>query len=151
MDNTPIRNLVLMLDAATRRQEVLEAAFDRPELQEEWASASRALSRQQQALAHAIVTEPPRTFDDVLAVLVELDGLLLAADLDEQSDYERRNLHETASVAVRNCAVELARTIRPDLEPTESQHDAIARMAGQTERWLPPLPAGVDASERGEG
>ncbi|WP_156455540.1 hypothetical protein [Sphingomonas sp. CCH5-D11] len=140
MTTTPIRNLVLMLDAASQRQDAIEQAEARDDLtREEWVPASRVWSRQQEALSCAIVAEPPQTFDDVLAVLTELAGRhdLITGQGGEATERELRDLREMTGVAVKNCALRLAALFRPDEEPTESQHQALVWVSKQVEQWLP--------------
>lgn len=140
MTTTPIRNLVLMLNAAAQRQDAIEAAEKRDDLsREEWAPASRVWSRQQEALSSAIIAEPPQTFDDVLAVLTELAGRhdLITGQGEDATARELRDLGEMTAVAVKNCAVRLAALFRPDDEPTEAQHQALVWVSKQVEQWLP--------------
>ncbi|NNG59805.1 hypothetical protein [Sphingomonas paucimobilis] len=140
MTTTPIRNLVLMLNAAAQRQDAIEAAEKRDDLsREEWAPASRVWSRQQEALSSAIIAEPPQTFDDVLAVLTELAGRhdLITGQGEDATARELRDLGEMTAVAVKNCAVRLATLFRPDDEPTEAQHQALVWVSKQVEQWLP--------------
>lgn len=140
MTTTPIRNLVLMLDAAGQRQDAIEAAEKRDDLsREEWAPASRVWSRQQEALSCAIIAEPPQSFDDVLAVLTELAGRhdLITGQGDDATERDLRDLGEMTAVAVKNCAARLAALIRPDEEPTGAQHQALVWVSRQVEQWLP--------------
>ena len=140
MATTPIRNLVLMLDTASRRQEALVCAERRDDIPgNAWASASRVWSRQQDALSCAIIAEPPQTFDDVLAVLTELAGRhdLIMGEGEDATARELRDLHEMTGVAVKNCALRLAALFRPDDEPTEAQHQALAWLSKQVGNWLP--------------
>lgn len=140
MTITPIRNLVLMMDAASKRQEAIEAAERRGDLGSHQSSAaSRVWSRQHEALSGAILAEPPQTFDDVIAVLSELASYhdLVVDEPDGLSKRELRDLHETTNVAVKNCALRLAALFRPDCEPTDHQHDAMIWVSKQVEQWLP--------------
>lgn len=140
MTTTPIRNLVLMLDAAGQRQDAIEAAEKRDDLsREEWAPASRVWSRQQEALSCAIIAEPPQSFDDVLAVLTELAGRhdLITGQGDDATARELRDLGEMTAVAVKNCAARLAVLFRPDEAPTAAQHQALVWVSRQVEQWLP--------------
>lgn len=140
MSATPIRNLVLMLNATAQRQDAIEAAEKRDDLsREEWAPASRVWSRQQEALSCAIIAEPPQSFDDVLAVLTELAGRhdLITGQGEDATPRELRDLGEMTAVAVKNCAVRLAALFRPDEEPTEAQHQALVWVSKQVGQWLP--------------
>ena len=140
MTTTPIRHLVLMLDAAAQRQDAIEAAEKRDDLsREQWAPASRVWSRQQEALSCAIIAEPPQSFDDVLAVLTELAGRhdLITVQRDDATARESRDLGEMTAVPVKNCAARLAVLFRPDEEPTEAQHHALVWVSKQVEQWLP--------------
>ena len=140
MTTTPIRNLALMLDAITQRHEALGHAQQRGDLSDvEWAPASRVWCRQQQALSCAIIAEPPQTFDDVIAVLTELAGWheLITGQGEEATERELRDLHEMTGVAVTNCTVCLAGLFRPGVEPTETQHAEIGRLAKLRQQWLP--------------
>ena len=140
MTTTPIRNLVLMLDTASQRQDAIDVAEKRDDLSHaEWAPASRVWSRQQEALSCAIIAEPPQTFDDVLAVLTELVGRhdLITGQEEDATARELRDLGEMTAVAVKNCALRLAALFRPDEEPTEAQHQALAWVSKQVEQWLP--------------
>lgn len=139
MSPTPIRSLVLMLETVAQRRDALERAQKRDDLSDaEWAPASRVWSRQQEALSCAILAEPPQNFDDVLAVLAELAGrhdLIIASGDPTPNDL--RDLHEMTAVAVANCTIRLAATFRPDDEPTETQHSALAWLGKQVRQWLP--------------
>ena len=140
MTATPIRNLVLMLDIAGQRQQAIDTAEKRDDLPPgEWAAASRVWSRQQEALSCAIIAEPPQTFDDVLAILTELAGRhdLIVGQAEDATECELRDLQEMTGVAVKNCALRLAALFRPEEEPTESQHQALKWLTGQTKHWLP--------------
>lgn len=140
MTTTPIRSLVLMLDAVRERQEALDIAERRNDLSHvEWAPASRVWSRQQQALSCAIIAEPPQTFDDVLAVLTELAGWheMIMGQGEDATERELRDLHEMTGVAIANCTQRLASLFRPDDEPTEAQHSALSWLSRQTKQWLP--------------
>ena len=148
MTTTPIRNLVLMLDAAAQRQDAIEAAEKRDDLsREEWAPASRVWSRQQEALSSAIIAEPPQTFDDVLAVLTELTGRhdLITGQGEDATARELHDLGEMTAVAVKNCALRMAALFRPDEEPTEAQHQALVGIDIQriqimaAARWTKPV------------
>lgn len=140
MTTTPIRNLVLMLEAANQRQEAIDAAEARGDLTNtEWAPASRVWSRQQEALSRAIIAEPPQNFDDVIAVLTELAGHhdLITGQGADTTEREIRDLGEMTAVAVKNCVLRLAGLFRPDAEPTEAQHQALMCLGKQAEQWLP--------------
>lgn len=140
MTTTPIRNLVLMLEIDRQRHETLEAAEKRDDItRAEWAPASRVWSRQQEALASAIIAEPPQTFDDVLAVLIELAVLHdeITGLCEDATEREIRDLHETTGVAVKNCLLRLCTLFRPDHDLTEAQHQSTLYLTKQAEQWLP--------------
>ena len=140
MENSPIRNLVLMLDAASQRQDALETAQKRDDLsRDDWARASRIWSRQQEALSCAIIAEPPQTFDDVLAILTELAGRqdLITGQGEDATARDLRDLGEMTAVAVKNCVLRLAALFRPGEEPTETQHQALVWVSKHVEQWLP--------------
>jgi hypothetical protein len=139
---TPIRNLALLLDTAGQRQDAIDRAEKRGKLdQSEWAAASRVWSRQQEAISCAIIAEPPQNFDDVLAVLAELASRhdLIMGQGGDAAARELRDLHEMTAVAVKNCASRLARLFRPEVEPTEAQHQTFVWLSKQVERWLPSM------------
>lgn len=139
MGTTPIRHLVLMLDAARQRQEAIDAAEARGDLTNiEWAPASRVWSRQQEALSRAIIAEPPQNFDDVIAVLIELAEQhdLITGQAADATEREIRDLREMTAVAVKNCVLRLAGLFRPDMEPTEAQHRALSCLGKQADQWL---------------
>lgn len=140
MTTTPIRNLVLMLDTASQRQDAIDVAEKRDDLSHaEWAPASRVWSRQHEALSCAIIAEPPQTFDDVLAVLTELAGRhdLITGQGEDATARELRDLGEMTAVAVKNCALRLAALFRPEGEPTDAQRQALVWVSKQVEQWLP--------------
>lgn len=140
MAPTPIRNLALMMDAASKRQEAIEAAEQRDDLTLQQSNfASRVWSRQHEALSRAILAEPPQTFSDVLTVLGQLASYhdIAVNESDTLTKRDLRDLHETTNVAVKNCAHRLASLFRPDEEPTDSQHDELTWVGREVEQWLP--------------
>lgn len=140
MADTPIRQLALMLDKISQRQDEAERQKERDSLSyEEWAAISRIWSRQSEALSCAIIAEPPQTFDDVLAVLTELAAYheLVVGQGEEATERELRDLREMTDVAVKNCVSRLVGLFRPDEEPTEAQQQALARVSAQVRRWSP--------------
>lgn len=147
--NTPIRNLVLMQEAVAKRQDALETAQSRDELSNvECDPMLRIWCRQHDGLTQAILAEPPQTFDDVLAVLIELEGFMdLHMTADPMMGRELETFHEVIAVAVTNCTARLAATFRLEHEPTEAQRTDIDRIAHNAERWAPPPTACDDDAE----
>jgi hypothetical protein len=142
MATTPIRSLVLMIETADSRQTAVERASTAGDwASDDWAAASRIWSRQQHALASAIIEEPPQTFDDVLAVLVSLSNRhdLIVGEGEDATDRELRDLREMTGVAIKNIIARLAGMFRPDDEPTESMHRDLVCNAAQVAQWLPPV------------
>lgn len=140
MADTPIRQLMLTRDAADRRNRAVDAAEKRSDLaRENFGISSRTWSRQHEALNRAIVNEPPVSVDDVLAVLVQLAGMhdQMLSEGDEASVVDHHLLSEITFVAVANCALRLAATVRPEDEPTEAQHDDLTWIQKRVECWLP--------------
>jgi hypothetical protein len=143
MATTPIRSLVLMIGTANDRQNAVERASTAGDWSSnDWAAASRIWSRQQYALASAIIEEPPQTFDDVLAVLINLANRhdLVVGEGEDASERELRDLGEMTGVSIKNIIARLAGMFRPDEEPTESMHRDLDCNAAQVAKWLPPIP-----------
>jgi hypothetical protein len=143
MATTPIRSVVLMIETANDRQNAVERASTAGDWSSnDWAAASRIWSRQQHALASAIIEEPPQTFDDVLAVLINLANRhdLVVGEGEDASERELRDLGEMTGVAIKNIIARLAGMFRPDDEPTESMHRDLDCNAAQVAKWLPPVP-----------
>lgn len=152
MATTPIRSLVLMIEtAAVRQHSIDDASKGEDWTQGEWSAASRVWSRQQHALASAIIEEPPQNFDDVLAVLVHLANrhdLILGME-EDVTERELRNLRQMTGVAIKNCVIRLAGMFRPDEEITETLHADIACFGKQVGQWLPPaLPVADEQGDR---
>lgn len=142
MATTPIRSLVLMVETANNRQNAVDRASAAGDgAFADCAAASRIWSRQQHALASAIIEEPPQTFDDVLAVLVSLANRhdLIVGEGEDATDRELRDLREMTGVAIKNIIARLAGMFRPDDEPTESMHRDLVCNAAQVAQWLPPV------------
>ena len=143
MATTPIRSLVMMIETANDRQTAVERASTADDWSsDDWAAASRIWSRQQHALASAIIEEPPQTFDDVLAVLVSLAKRhdLIIGEGEDVTDRELRDLREITGVAIKNIIARLAGMFRPEDEPTETMHRDLVCNAAQVARWLPLVP-----------
>lgn len=151
MATTPIRSLVLMIETANDRQTAVEHASTAGDWDSgDSAAASRIWSRQQHALASAIVEEPPQTFDDVLAVLVSLANRhdLIVGEGEDATDRELRDLREMTGIAIKNIIARLAGMFRPEDEPTETMHRDLVCNAAQVSQWLPPAGPTVEQEDQ---
>jgi hypothetical protein len=136
---TTIRLLMDLRHAAHVRNDAVEAASnaDDPSLPE-WNQASRAWSRQAEALRLAVIAEPPASLDDVLSVMICVAELRdQHDDLADISPHSARDIAELTDVAIHNCVRALAADIVPPFDLPESEIRDIDWSVRQIRRWLP--------------
>lgn len=144
MTTTPIRYLMQMEETCAARHQAVDSASNAEGLSHgDWAPGSRVWSRQQHAIASAIIAEPPQDFDDVLAVLTHLICRhdMIVGEGEDASELDLRDLREMTGVALKNCGLTLAATIRPQNEPTAALHESLAFIRKSRHDWLPPASA----------
>lgn len=140
MANTPIRQLMAMLQTAEERG---DAVLSNPH---EWTrdSDSRVWSRQHDALMSAIVAEPPQDIYEALAVLevlhsissVEFDEVEPAGDLGEATA-KIRKLAEMTHIALCNVIARLGFVAEMDYDKGPSLNRLeIDYYPNQMRRWL---------------
>jgi len=140
MTNTPIRQLMEMLQTAEERN---DAVLTTPH---EWTrdSDSRIWSRQLNGLMAAIVAEPPQDIFEVLAVLevlhsitqAEFDEIELARD-SAGAEVKLNVLSETVHIALCNVIARLGHVVEMDYDKGPSINRVeIDFYPNQMKRWL---------------